>query len=301
MKQAFYKTIYTPKINFVLRTVNKTVSKILPGVVKLPPSGTICLKTERGTLKIKTNQTNYLTHLVFWEGYKNFEYTELFLDLITKINTFYDIGANIGYYSLLAAKLNPAIRIFSFEPAIGPLFYFRENVKINNLQNIQIEAIALSHLVEGQIEFYEIHNKKYAYLLYNLAGEGNAGSQTTGRNFVINNVPTTTLDHFALSNSAHPVDLIKMDTEGTEHLILKNASEVLSKMKPIVICETLFNTIEADLEIIMSAHGYHFYNHTPSGLQKVETITRKVDDGVRNCFFVHPDRYHLLDKYVLKS
>jgi len=301
MKQTFYKVIYAPNINWVLRNVNKAVSKIAPGVVKLPPSGTICLNTARGTLKIKTNQTNYLTHLVFWEGYRNFEYTDLFLDLIPKISTFYDIGANIGYYSLLAARLNPSIQVYSFEPAIGPLFYLRENININGLRNIRVEAIALSHLKEGEIEFYEIRNKKYAYLEHNLAGEGNAGSQTTGRNFVINNVPTTTLDHFALSHASHPVDLIKMDTEGTEHLILKNASQVLGTMKPLIICETLFNTIEAELEHIMLAHGYQFYNHVPGGLQKTETITRKVDNGVRNCFFVHPERYHLIEKYVIKS
>ncbi len=299
MKQLFYQVIYSAGPNFILRNVNKVVSKILPGIVKLPPSGTISMNTGTGTLKIKTNQTNYLTHLVFWEGYRNFEYTELFLDLIKNISTFYDIGANIGYYSLLASVENPRVQVYSFEPAIGPLYYLRENIQLNNLKNIRVEPIALSHLRDGQIEFYEIHNKKYAYLQYNLAGEGNAGSQTTGRNFVINKVPTTTLDCFFADHAEHKVDLIKMDTEGTEHLILENAGMVLDTMKPIIICETLFNTIESELETIMLKHGYQFYNHVPGGLQKTETIKRTVDNGVRNCFFVHPDRLSLIQKYIV--
>ncbi|MCX6304729.1 MAG: FkbM family methyltransferase [Bacteroidetes bacterium] len=301
MRLLFYQVIYAPAINLVLRNINKIVSGILPGVPKLPPSGIICLHTDRGNLKIKTNQTNYLTHLVFWEGFKNFEYTELFLDLIKNVKTFYDIGANIGYYSLLASIENPGIQVYSFEPATGPLYYLRENIKLNNMHNIHVEPVALSHIIDGQIEFYEIHNKKYSYLQYNLAGEGNAGSQTTGRNFVINKVPTTTLDHFSATHAENPVDLIKMDTEGTEHLILENAAEVLGKLKPVIICETLFNTIEPDLERIMLKYGYQFYNHVPGGLEKVETITRTVDNGVRNCFFVHPDRFHLIGKYIRKK
>ncbi|MFZ4520757.1 MAG: FkbM family methyltransferase [Bacteroidales bacterium] len=298
MKQLFYQVIYNPGLNLVLRNVNKMVSKILPGVVKLPPSGIITLDTDHGVLKIKTNQTNYLTHLVFWEGYTNFEYTGLFLDLIKNVKTFYDIGANIGYYSLLASIENPGIRVYSFEPAIGPLYFLRENIALNNLHNIQVEPIALSHLVKGEIEFYEIHNKKYSYLQYNLAGEGNAGSQTTGRNFVINKVPTTTLDNFSATHPEHPVDLIKMDTEGTEHLILEHAHTVLGTLKPVIICETLFDTIETQLEQVLVKYGYQFYNHVPGGLERVETISRKVDNGVRNCFFVHPDRFHLIQKYI---
>ena len=140
--------------------------------------------TSGKVLKIKTNQTNYLTYLIFWQGgYHQFEYTDIFIRLIKKVNTFYDIGANIGYYSLLAAMENEKIRVVGFEPATGPLFYFKENVRINSFNNIKVESIALSHK-EGEIEFYEIKNNKYKYLEHNLGGESNTGSKTTGRNFV---------------------------------------------------------------------------------------------------------------------
>lgn len=299
MKQFLYKTIYQPQINGVLRSVNKALYPILPAGIKLPPSGTLTLRNSRGeALKLKTNQTNYLTQLLFWEGHLNFEYTEIFIKLIKKVGSFYDIGANIGYYSLLAESENSQVKVVAFEPASGPLFYLKENVKANAFKNIRVEDLALSDR-EGEITFYEIKNKKYSYLEHNLQGESNAGSKTTERNFVPVNVRTTTLDQYVIAKKEGTIDLLKMDTEGTEHSILEHATMVLEEMKPIIICETLFDTIEAELEVILKRYGYEFYNHTEAGLEKVGSIQRSVDNGVRNCFFVHPSKFHLIEEFVV--
>jgi hypothetical protein len=84
MKQFFYKIIYNKNVNVLLRNLNKILSPIIP--FKIPPSGILSLKnTDRKKLKISTNQTNYLTHLLFWHGYQNFEYTAIFIKLIKKI------------------------------------------------------------------------------------------------------------------------------------------------------------------------------------------------------------------------
>jgi FkbM family methyltransferase len=301
MMQIFYRIIYNRRINFILRNLNKLLLPLLPWEIMLPPSGVMKIKDASGkVLQIMTNQTNYLTYLIFWHGgFHRFEYTDIFIRLIKKVTAFYDIGANIGYYSLLAAMENEKIRIVGFEPATGPLFYFKENVRINSFNNIKVESIALSHK-EGEIEFYEIKNKKYRYLEHNLGGESNTGSKTTGRNFVLNRVKTSTLDNYVSITGERNLDLIKMDTEGTENLILENSDFVLREMKPIVICETLFNTIEPELERIMRTYGYEFYCHIPAGLKKQQTIVRKEDDGISNCFFVHPDKYHLIEEFVVK-
>lgn len=110
---------------------------------------------------------------------------------------------------------------------------------------------------------------------------------------------TSTLDQYFKRNGNIAIDIIKMDTEGTEHLILEHSATVLSKIKPIIICETLFNAIEADLEKIMKSYGYQFYNHIGAGLKQVDTIIREDDDGIRNCFFVHPDKFHLITEFVV--
>ncbi|MBP7808087.1 MAG: FkbM family methyltransferase [Bacteroidia bacterium] len=298
MKQLFYKIIYSGFINSILTNFIKYVMPFLPKGMKLPPSGQISIQLENGSLKMKTNQTNYLTSCVFWDGYKNFEYTPIFEKLAKKTNTFYDVGANIGYYSLLAAKINPNMKVKSFEPSAGPLHYLRENVALNNLKNIKVEALALAD-TNGEIVFYEEKSPKYTYIKYNLAGEGNAGSKTLPERFNKNTVKAVTFDDYLQQNPNDVVELMKMDTEGTEHYILKKAHHLLSNHKPLIICETLFNTIEKDLEEILIPYGYEFYNHVGTGLQKVDSIKRTTDNGVRNCFFVHPSKKQLIEEFIV--
>ena len=298
MKQIFYRVIYHQTVNSILRNVNRAFYPFLPKKVKIPPSGILTLKNKNGKkLKIKTNQTNYLTQLIFWKGYHSFEYTDIFIKLIKKIEVFYDIGSNIGYYSLLAEMENPNIKVVAFEPASGPLYYLKKNVDINNLKKIKVEDIALSDK-NGSITFFEIKNKKYTYLEHNLAGESNAGSKTEGRDFVPVKVKTQTFNEYVSNTNHQNIDLVKMDTEGTEHLILDHADVILKQMKPIIICETLFDTIEPELESIFNQYDYDFYNHSESGLEKVTSITRDKDNGVRNCFFVHPSKHHLIEEFI---
>ena len=296
-----YKIIYNPKINRVLRNSNKLLSFILPKKIKIPPSGIFSIKTDSGNIKISTNQTSYVSQLLFWNGYINFEYSEIFEKLIKDISCFFDIGSNIGYYSLLAAKSNPRIKTYAFEPALGPKFYLNKNISINKFQNnIKAIDLALSNKT-GNIDFYEVENVKYKYLKYNLAGEGNAGTKTTSRDFVKNTVKTTTLDNYVKSNNINKIDLIKIDTEGTEIHILKSGKESIEKYQPIIICETLFSAIEDELDVFFKELNYEFYNHTEKGLEKVPTIKRVKDNGIRNCFFVPKSKLDLISKFIFKK
>ncbi|MEL6538854.1 MAG: FkbM family methyltransferase [Bacteroidota bacterium] len=296
--QFLYRIVYFPPINVVLRTINKWIKPILPAGFTLPPSGKITFRLrDHKTLRLKTNPTNYLTQRLFWEGPEQFEYTTIFMSLIQKMDVFFDVGAHAGYYSLLAGLYNPDCKVISFEPASGPKHFFKENIALNNTRNIHLETIALSHQ-EGEITFYEIRNKKYRYLKYNLAGEGNTGSLTEGRNYHPIVVPTTTLDQYVAQHNVETIDLMKMDTEGTEYLILEHADKVLGEFQPILIIETLFGVREAEMEKVLKKYGYDFYSHTPKGLVKTVTLVRTEPNGVDNCFMVHPSKVHLIQDYL---
>lgn len=299
--QLVYKIIYYAPINKILRHINFALRNCVPKKIKIPPSGTLQLKTDSGNIKITTNQTSYLTQLLFWKGYKNFEYSEIFEKLSKNISVFLDIGSNIGYYSLLAAKSNTNITAYAFEPAIGPKFYLKENIVLNKFKN-QIEPInvALSN-ISGTIDFYEVENVKYKYLKYNLAGEGNAGTKTTSRNFVKNTVKAITLEEFVKSKRINKIDLIKIDTEGTEIDILNSGKNIIRQYEPIVICETLFNTIEDELDAFFNEFNYQFFNHTSQGLKKVDTIKRSEDNGIRNCFFVPKSKLGWISEFISKN
>ncbi|MDG1331124.1 MAG: FkbM family methyltransferase [Crocinitomicaceae bacterium] len=301
MKQSLYKFIYSPGVNSFLRGGFKPFKGILPNKYRVHPSGKIKLKVGNTSLDYYLNQTNYPGHLVYWDGCMSFEYTDVFVKLIPKVNVFLDVGSNLGYYSMLGCMLNKDIEIVAFEPSTGPLHYLKMNVEKNNLKNVKIAPIALSDK-KGEITFYEASNKKYQYLKYNLGGEGNTGSKTDSTKFTKNIVPTTTLDAYVQENKIESIDLIKLDTEGTEQTILQHATEVLKNQRPIVICETLFDRIEKDLESIMKSYGYRFFNYYKSvGLVEVDTIVRKEDDGVRDCFFVHPDKLSLIEEFVVQN
>lgn len=298
MLNFIYGIIYNPKINKIIRAINYGLAPILPHKIKIHPSGTVVVKIKNhNSIKFKTNQTNLLTKILFWEGYETFEYTTIFLKLIKKVDVFFDIGSNIGYYTLMGANANKNLKIEAFEPSLGVHFYLSENVKINDFSNqVSINYLALSDTT-GEIDFHEIRNKKFP-TVHNLSGEHNLGT----KNHLISRkttVKSDTLDNFVAKKQTQKIDLIKIDTEGSEHLILENSKKTIAKFKPIIICEVLFNTIETQLEEIMIAEGYEFYNHKGNGLQYTKTLKRTQDNGVRNCFFVHPSKKHLINEFLI--
>lgn len=297
MKQLIYRIIYQPAINRLLRNLNKLLSRWLPDSVRIPPSGVLSINLKDTSFRLCTNQTNYTTQLVFWHGAYAMEYTAIFERLITNFSCFYDIGAHAGYYSIIAAKVNPQIHVVSFEPASGPYHYLKRNIQLNHLENrIHPYQMAIGD-ANGTAEFLEATHHKYKYLKHNLLAISNLNERKEGRTMKRTDVPISTLVDFIKVYHEPMPDIIKMDTEGTEHRILAHSGEVL-KRKPVVICETLFNKIEPELEEIMSRYGYNFYNHVSGKLRRVTSIRRSEDNGVRDCFFVHPSKESLISEFL---
>ena len=295
----FYSIIYNPKINQILRNLNYLLSPILPEKIKIHPAGLTNVKVKNyNSIKLKTNQTSYVTRELFWKGSQNYEYTPIFLKLVKKINSFFDIGSSIGYYSILGAEVNKNLSVEAFEPSIGSMVYLSENVKINNFSSrIKVNVLALSDQ-KGKIDFFEIRNRKYP-TIYNLSGEHNIGTKPHLKSLKTK-IDSDTLDNFIKQKNIQSVDLIKVDTEGCENLILKKASNTIENFKPIIICEILYDRIEKELEEIMTFHNYEFYNHTRKGLKKTNTLQRKSDNGIRNCFFVHPSKKSLIEEFIIE-
>lgn len=294
----FYNLIYNRNINFFLRNTSKVFVKIIPEKYQIYPSGQITVKVENKQIKIRTNQTSYLTRELFWKGTSYFEYTDIFIPLVQKISTFIDVGANIGYYSLLGARLNEKLKVIAFEPSEGPFIYFLENLKINSLlDRVDVETFALSD-VDDTIDFYVIENSKYP-TIYNLSGEHNTGAKKNSHACSKIKVPSKKLDSYFKQIKIDKIDLIKLDTEGSEHLILSGASETIKRYRPIIICEILFNVIEQDIMSFFYDKDYLYFNHTKMGLTRVHQIVRSQDDGVRNCFIVPQEKVSLIEEFIV--
>ncbi len=285
-KKIFDRIVFTyPSVNWLLRNVNKRLSAITS--FRLRPFGVMRVRFKDGvSFRMATNETSSVTKLLFWKGPDNYEYTRVFGKLVSRCRVFLDVGANTGYYSLLASTRNPNIAVHAFEPATAPHHYLVRNIAINHLNNITAYQVALSNR-EGEIEFFEIDNPTRYHSKYNLAGTGTLKSEDVADQlFVSRMVRTTTLDQWIASQQITGIDLIKLDTEGTENLILEGAAKMLREQEPIIICEILFGVIEDKHEQIMRQYDYQFFNYRDGRLYKTETLIRDVDNGFRDCFFV---------------
>lgn len=294
----FYKIVYQPTINAILRSVVKIVNFTLPKRIIMPLTGTIPFKiTENTTIQLEMNESSPFC-VVYWNNPAKFEFTPVFTELIKNCKSFLDIGANLGFYSFVAAKSNPDIIVHSFEPSNGAHHFLTKNVVHNQSKNVTVHKTALSDK-NGNIVFHEEINPKYPYLKYFLSGISNTDNTHSMRASKSYEVATETLDHFVQGNALSTVDLIKMDTEGTEHLIVSQGLLTLEKFNPILIIEILDDNAANSLEKLILPLGYRMYQYTDKGLRPLDQITFGDNEKDRNFFFVPKSKLDLIKDYTI--
>lgn len=146
--------------------------------------------------------------------------TSLLAALIPPGGTVLDVGANFGYYTLLASStVGPAGKVYAFEPDPRNIERLTTVLNANNATNVQ-------HVAEGVFD-------SVGTVSFHLAAdaEDNLGSSSIlaggqGRSTI--EITTTTLDIFMTSRGLQSADLMKMDIEGAELQALKGAREVLA-------------------------------------------------------------------------
>ena len=141
---------------------------------------------------------------------------------------FYDLGANIGVFTLLAARLvGPNGKVFSFEPDAWVASRLRKNVARNGFENVcVIEAGVWSK--SGAVNFLPADSAISADHAIGTFVAGENGAAGTPRECVA-------LDDFIAT--AAPPDLIKCDVEGAEMEALAGGDKLLRTHRPWVICE----------------------------------------------------------------
>jgi FkbM family methyltransferase len=161
------------------------------------------------------------------------EETQKILELVQPGMTVLDVGAYIGYFTLLmAVRVGPLGKVFAFEA--NPNVYRRltQNLALNldRLDSrVALRRLALSSKDDDQAEFF-----------CPIDGyEGVGGLKNTRRAPLGNvaRVPVRTLDAFIESESISKVDFIKMDIEGGELDALRGAERTLAAMRPVILFE----------------------------------------------------------------
>jgi FkbM family methyltransferase len=144
--------------------------------------------------------------------------------IVNSGNTVLDIGANIGYYSLiLARKVGENGRVYAFEPEPENFELLKKNVAINHYQNIIPVNMAISD-TNGISRLYINETNKGDHRLYD---SGNKRSFIT--------VEKIKLDDYFKGQPQTNIDVIKMDIQGSELQALKGMTNLLLNSKKLIL------------------------------------------------------------------
>ncbi len=173
-------------------------------------------------------QVSPRTGLVFLQGEVETRIQRLLLEKLRLSATFYDLGANFGFFSILAARRVGANgKVFAFEPESALTARVRANAEKNGLRNVEVVQAAVWSS-PGRVSFAHSDPRVSPDL-----GTGHIAATAPGP--LQNDVLAVTLDEFASENP--PPDLIKCDVEGAEVEVFRGARTLLATRKPTIICE----------------------------------------------------------------
>lgn len=300
LRTLFYRIIYYPPINKVLRSIAKLIIKIFGVGYMLPVSGTIRLKLDSGrSFYLHTNQTDFVSKWVYYKGLYNYEYVRIFESLVTRCDGVIDVGCNAGLYSILTAvSSDNQLKVLSFDPSTASNHFMRTNIELNNVQDkVSYFNIALSNS-NGEHTFYEVRNPKYPFELYNLGGASSLVNKPD--QFDRNEVKVFRLDDFIQDNNFEDIkfDLIKIDAEGAEPRIIEGMGLLLQRCKPILICEILLGSDGDELSNVISGYDYRVLFFKDGKLEEADDLSAFSGDLVRNCFFVPEDKLNWFSAFI---
>lgn len=148
--------------------------------------------------------------------------TTLFTELVRKGTTVVDIGAYVGYYTLLAAKATGNLgKVFCFEPEASNYALLLKNIEVNNYNNVVPVQKAVTNRTGMARLFIAESPSGHSTVC------GNPNQQAIM-------VDCTTLDDF-FSGREYPIRVIKIDVEGAEMTVLEGMNNIISKNKQLNI------------------------------------------------------------------
>jgi FkbM family methyltransferase len=178
-------------------------------------------------------------------GLYNYKQTQIIKKLVKKKHTVLDIGANIGYFTLIMAK--QAKQVYAFEPEARNFHILKKNVELNRLSNVKLNNVAVAE-TKGKTILHLCEMNRGMHRIYpsHWCKEG-----------------TAEVDTVKIDDIIQDADLIKMDIESSELGALKGMIKLLKKCDTTVIMEFHPHRIEEygakprDIYDLMKSLGYN--------------------------------------------
>jgi FkbM family methyltransferase len=186
----------------------------------------------------------------FWLGGYEPQMQALMARELKKDRTFYDIGANVGFYTLLGAFCVAPGTVFAFEPLPANVEFLKRHLAINQVQNVRIFQLAISD---------EIGTAKFRAESTGAMGQLDSSGSV--------DVNLSTIDTLLASREILPPDCIKMDIEGAEWKALIGARECFQRYEPMLFLATHGKEIHDRCRDLLRSWKY-----------RVEIITKEADD-----------------------
>jgi FkbM family methyltransferase len=148
------------------------------------------------------------------------------------IESFWDVGANVGYYSWLTKSIASKAEVRMFEPDPDNLALIRETIRRARLSGVALREVAVSDRIGRKVFIRDAVSGS-------TGGVEEPGSTYSEREWGLRGskimVNSITLD--AEWETANPPDLIKIDVEGHEEAVIRGACDLIRSCEPIIIVE----------------------------------------------------------------
>jgi FkbM family methyltransferase len=168
----------------------------------------------------------------------------------------YDIGANVGYFSLLASALaGPEGRVFAFEPLPRNIRYLRQHIQINHLENVDVIEAAVSD--RSGVAYFDLGASS---AMGHLAPQGEL------------EVQMEPLDALLAEGKLEPPSVMKIDVEGAEYAVLSGAKELLKNHRPLLFLDTHDRKAHQFTIALLGELGYKFKILDGKDMQKTREL-----------------------------
>jgi FkbM family methyltransferase len=225
------------------------MKKFVTFLLKYMMGGKIAVKTDHYQFYCCFDSINNYKAI---RNYGKFEPEMLsrFTELANDASVIYDIGANIGLYSLTAVSCNSASKVFAFEPEEINCMIFEKSLKLNKFKSIILHQICLGER-DGHI---------------NLCLKGSSGHfvSRSKRNECLVMSKMRTIDSMVDCFEIEPPKLVKIDVEGYEASVLRGMKKVLITYRPTILLEMhpklliYYDETESRIFDFMASVGYKF-------------------------------------------
>jgi len=252
IKRLFYR--FDPLAKLIRRILNR-----------LAPRGLTTVEVAAGELAGARLSLDLQAEKDYWLGTYELDLQTALVERVKPGMVAYDVGANIGYISLLLARrVGENGQVYAFEALPANLDRLRNHLELNGVSN-RVRVIPAA-VVEGEHEVQ--------FLVGPSGGmgkaEGSAGRKEVTYSQAIT-VPGLSLDQFVYQAGNPPPQVVKMDIEGGEVLALPGMRRLLVEQKPLLLLELHGPEAARAAWDCLVAAGYHIHEMSP-GSPRVSSL-----------------------------